>query len=451
MSPGSGLNEPAHGRRVSRDRRNSRLIAAGVLSEVLQNRHSLTASLERINAGFGDDRERAFVKQLCFGTLRWYYRLEFLLDGLMEKPLKPKDTDIRILALLGLYQLGYTRVKPHAAVAETVAAARRKQWARPLLNAVLRGYQREKSERDEQADLDPQARTAHPQWLLTEIQRCWPLQFDEICAQNNLQPPMVLRVNRLQVSRAAYLEQLQAAGIEASADLPAASAVKLSRAVGVAELPGFARGRVSVQDGAAQLAASLLEIRPGQRVLDACAAPGGKTVHLLETCPDPGELVAVDIDALRARRISENLARAGLEARVCVEDMTDPPVEWKQGRFDRILLDVPCSATGVIRRHPDIRILRKPSDLASLSEIQQVLLRVVWSCLKPGGVMLYSTCSLLEDENHLQIARFLAEQEDAVESPIDAEWGIRCSHGRQILPGEDGMDGFYYARLVKRS
>ncbi|HYE37432.1 16S rRNA (cytosine(967)-C(5))-methyltransferase RsmB [Methylocaldum sp.] len=426
---------------------NSRELAADVLVQVVGERRTLTHALETVLPKIPRDNDRAFVQAMCYGVLRWYWRLDYLLRLLTRKPIK--DLDLRMLALLGLYQLKYTRVKPHAAVAETVSAVRRKTWAKPLLNGILRTYLREQSTLEARIEENKTVSEAHPEWLVSEIQRDWPDQYIEVLRQNNVAPPLVLRVNRLMLSRAAYLEQLAQAGISAHPSPVCESAVILESPVPVESLPGFAKGWISVQDGAAQLAAPLLELKPGLRVLDVCAAPGGKLMHILETCPDSKEVVAIDISPERITRIHENLARAGLNAKVLTADAADPKSWWDGQAFDRILLDAPCSATGVIRRHPDIKVLRTSGDILALEDIQRRILDAVWSMLAPGGLLLYATCSILRQENEVRIADFLETHSDAREMPIEATWGVSVNHGRQILTGEQGMDGFYYARIAK--
>jgi 16S rRNA (cytosine967-C5)-methyltransferase len=287
-----------------------------------------------------------------------------------------------------------------------------------------------------------------PEWMLARLQEIWPDHWRERVAALNGRPPMCLRVNRLQAGREDYLARLREAGIEAAAIEQTRSGVILGRPMDVQVLPGFGEGLVSVQDGGAQLAAQLLALRPGQQVLDACAAPGGKTGQILETV-QPLEVTALDRDETRLRQVKENLQRLALSANVLVGDAAQPAGAWAQARYDRILLDVPCSATGVIRRHPDIKHLRRPEDIGPLVELQGRILRRIWPLLKPGGVLLYATCSLLPEENERQVARFLDQQGDATEVVIEAEWGEDRNLGRQIPPGMHDMDGFYYARLAK--
>ena len=426
---------------------NTRGLAARTLVRVVSARKSLTDALEQALPQIPQENDRAFVQALCFGVMRWYGRLDFLLRRLTTKPIR--DEEIRMLALLGLFQLEYTRVKPYAAVAETVAAAHHKRWAKPLLNGVLRSYQRERERLLTLADADAAVAFAYPAWLIEQIRRDWPGDFPTILSQGNQQAPMVLRVNCLKCERTRYLELLAEAKIAAWACNFVENAVVLENPVAVERLPGFADGWVSVQDAAAQLAFGLLDPKAGQRVLDVCAAPGGKTAHILEACPQTSEVVAVDIAAQRVAKIQENLSRAGLRATVLTGDATEPASWWGGRTFERILLDAPCSATGVIRRHPDIKFLRQPGDIPQLQEMQRRILEAVWPLLAEGGVLLYATCSILRQENEAQIAGFMKDHPEAKELPITADWGRSVTFGRQILPGEGGMDGFYYARLSK--
>jgi 16S rRNA (cytosine967-C5)-methyltransferase len=425
---------------------NTRLLAARALRGVVADSRSLTAVLDEILPAIPLALDRAFVQSLSFGVLRWYWQLDWILNRLVTKPIR--DDEIRMLALLGLYQLIHSRVKPHAAVAETVEAAQRKQWAKPLLNAVLRSWQRQQDALRLEMQSSHEALYSHPGWLLDAVKRDWPARYAEVLDAANQPPPMVLRVNRLKTGREAYLALLQEAGIAAHIAVQGDSAIVLEQPAPVEQLPQFAAGWVSVQDAAAQLAASLLSPEPGMRVLDACAAPGGKTVHLLESCPDIN-LLAIDNAAERLKRVEQNLQRAGLHAQLCAGDALSPSSWWDGQLFDRILLDVPCSATGVIRRHSDIKMLRQPEDIPQLIQVQRQMLETLWPMLRPGGILLYSTCSILRGENEYQVAAFLKDHPEAKELAIQAEWGEAASCGRQILTGADGMDGFYYARLTR--
>lgn len=430
----------------------ARAAAAQALDEIIRQGRSLSAVLpcrqEKVAS-----RDRALLQELCYGSLRWYWRLDAIANQLLRKPFKAKDSDVQALILVGLYQLEYLRVPDHAAVGETVAATRAlgKPWARALVNAVLRNFQRGRDKILAQLQQHPVAVYAHPAWLIERVQAAYPDRWQAVLEANNQYPPMTLRVNARRSSRDGYLAALTDAGYAARPFSYSDEGVVLAAAADVDALPGFAAGRVSVQDGAAQLAAGLLDARPGERILDACAAPGGKTAHVLERQPQLAEMVALDRDAERLARVEQNLQRLGLSATVVCADASRPD-EWWDGRaFDRILLDAPCSASGVIRRHPDIKLLRRDSDIAALAQLQGKILRALWPLLRPGGMLLYVTCSVLPQENVQQLQRFCAQQEDAEHVPLAAQWGIEQAVGRQILPGQEGMDGFYYACLRKRA
>jgi 16S rRNA (cytosine967-C5)-methyltransferase len=429
----------------------TRACAARVLVQVVSGGRSLADALPDALQSVSDARQRALVQELAYGTLRWFYRLDALLQQLMKKPLKQRDSDIRCLLLIGLYQLTQLGMLQRVAVNETVqsTAALNKPWARGLVNAVLRNFQRRADSLEVTVDSDATVKFAHPAWLVERLQADWPHNWEAILAANNARPPFSLRVNQQRITRDEYLDELTARSIDALPLPHVTAGLMLKKPVAVEKLPGFSAGVVSVQDGAAQLAAGLLSLAPGQRVLDACAAPGGKTAHILELEPEIDRLTAIDIDERRLRRIEENLSRLSLHAELQQGDAAEPAAWWDGRPYDRILLDVPCSATGVIRRHPDIKLLRKPGDVATLVSAQDRLLQALWPLLVPGGMLLYSTCSVLFEENSGQVERFLKRQADAVELPIDTAWGRCCAHGRQIFPGDDEMDGFYFACLQK--
>jgi 16S rRNA (cytosine967-C5)-methyltransferase len=371
-------------------------------------------------------------------------------QGFLHKPLKPKDKDVYCLLLVGLYQLLDLAIPPHAAVAETVEAARclGKPWASGLVNAVLRGFERAGADLLAQIDQQEEAATAHPSWLLRRIQRDWPDDAPSILQANNQHPPMTLRVNARRMDRERYLRLVSESGIVARAAEHTSPGVTLNTPLDVSEVLGFDAGWVSVQDAAAQLTAPLLAVRSGERILDACAAPGGKACHILESAPC--NLWAVDISSERLRQVEENLSRLGLQARLVAGDATEPTKWWDGVPFDRILVDAPCSSTGVIRRHPDIKMLRRPQDIPALTRLQGRLLEALWPLLRPGGCLVYCTCSILPEENEQVVQGFLAAHADASEQAIDAGWGHTRVVGRQVLPGEHQMDGFYYARVEKR-
>ena len=429
-----------------------RVLAVQVLLSLQHEGALLTPALERAADACADPRDAALVKELCYGTLRWQPRLEVLLSKLLQHPLKAADTDVQLLLLLGLYQLTGMRVPAHAAVQQTVEVCRvlGKPWATKLVNGVLRRFLRERVELEAACESDPAARYAHPHWFIEELQRDWPDHWWAVLEAGNLRPPFTLRVNRRHISRAAYLAELAAADMAASACRYAADGVVLEQALDVASLPGFADGLCSVQDEAAQLAGDLLDAGTGMRVLDACAAPGGKACHTLERHADLKGLVAVERDAGRAQRIHENLRRLGLEAEVLIADATQPSAWWDGVPFDRILLDAPCSASGVVRRHPDVKVRRTPTEVGAAAGLQRRLFDALWPLLAPRGKLLYVTCSVFQRENALQLAAFLIAHGDAEALPLAVGWGRAAGQGRQILTGEDGMDGFYYACVQKR-
>jgi 16S rRNA (cytosine967-C5)-methyltransferase len=427
-----------------------RALAAQALARVSEAGSSLSEVLAPAQARCDDERDAALLQELVFGAARWFFRLDAILARLLRKPLKVRDADLHCLLLVGLYQLDQLAMPERVAVHETVQAVRAlgKDWASGLANAVLRGYLRRRGELEQAITADPVAAASHPRWLIDKLQHDWPEHQQQIIDANNLRPPMILRVNGRRLTRDEYLEVLQLHGIDATPVPETDCGIQLAAACPVSQLPGFYAGDVSVQDGAAQLAAALLDVRPGMHVLDACAAPGGKTAHLLERCSDI-TLTAIDVDAMRLSRIRENLDRLGLHADLLVADAGQPTLWWDGRQFDRILLDAPCSGTGVIRRHPDIKLLRRAADIEALARRQAELLTALWPLLSPGGMLLYCTCSVLRAENNGPVSDFLARYSDATERPLTSGQVGRREVGRQILPGESGMDGFFYACLQK--
>jgi len=435
---------------------NVRAQAARCVTAVLARGESLTQVLESARTAVAP-RDIGLLSEICFGVMRHYYRLDALSRQLLTKRLKPRDRDVHALILVGLYQLIYMRVPNHAALNETVQATRdmSKQWARGLVNAILRNYLRDSERLLKEVEKQSQVSCELPDWLSARLKKAWPDDYTAICEASQVHPPMSLRVNLVQTGRDDYITELAQAEIEASAIAGTEAGVQLSSAVNVEALPGFADGRVSVQDAAAQLASSLLDAHGGHRVLDACAAPGGKTAAILERAlaqSNSVDVVALDNNELRLQRVQDNLHRLGLEADVMCADAMDPDSFADSPLFDRILLDAPCSATGVIRRHPDIKLLRRDSDIAELVATQSAMLDTLWDRLKPGGQLLYATCSILPDENSAQIHAFLSRHDDAAEQALALDVGRAQSRGGvQILPGEQGMDGFFYALLVKKT
>lgn len=423
------------------------MAAARAVLDVLKGQ-SLGDALARHADGVAV-RDRALTAELAYGVCRHYFRLQAVADRLLAKPLKARDRDIAILLLVGIYQLHYTRVPPHAAISETVSASRLvgKSWASGLLNGILRRFQREGESLLAQVDGQSAARCSLPDWLLDALRQAWPADWERVAEAWLQRPPMTLRVNLGRIDRDRYVERLAEAGI-GSVPVPGVpTALVLDHAMDVEQLPGFVEGLVSVQDAGAQLAAGYLDLAAGQQVLDACAAPGGKTGHILELHADC-HVTALDIDEGRLLRVTDNLRRLGLAAEVVAGDAADPVGDWAGCRYDRILADVPCSATGVIRRHPDIRLLRRADDIDVLAGRQARILDRLWPLLKPGGKLLYATCSVLPRENRQQVEAFLQRQSDAELEPLS---GADTGDGMcQILPGDDGMDGFFYARLRKR-
>lgn len=428
---------------------NIRAIAARALGPVIARKESLNTALPRALEQC-QENERALLQQFCYGTMRFLSRLETLAKHLLKKPFKPQDQDIYALVLLGLYQLLEMRIPAHAAISETVEAASQlnKDWAKALLNAILRRLQREQDELLESLSAQDEFNYIHPQWMIAKLQHNWPDQWIDILEQNNQQPPMTLRVNRRQTDRENYLQQLSNSGIAASATPYSNVGIQLETPVDVSSLPEFDSGSVSVQDEAAQLSGVLLDLQAGQRVLDACAAPGGKLCHILEHQPDLDHVTAIELEDNRALRIQENLTRLQLTAEVIVADAATK--DWWDGTtYDRILVDAPCSATGVIRRNPDIKHMRQSEDIKALAELQLAILQNCWQMLKQGGRLVYATCSVFPQENERVIERFIKSQTDANHLPIEASWGIERPFGRQLFPQTEGHDGFYYAVLVK--
>lgn len=423
---------------------NIRAICAQAIFNVLEDGQSLSTALTLSSHKIAE-KDRALVQEICFGVMRVLPELNFYIHTLMSKVLTGKNRVLHYLLLVGIYQILYTRIPEHAAVGETVNAVNdlKKSALKGLVNGVLREFLRQQASLQQkfmQDNKQQTSQTLHPSWLLNRLKQAYPQQWQNIINANNQKPPMWLRVNLNHYSVSEYQQLLAEQQIEseAFADLPCA--IRLLSPVNVTKLPFFAEGAVTIQDLSAQYAAYLLAPKNGEQILDMCAAPGGKTTHILEIAPK-ANLLAVDVDASRAKRIEENLARLKQVAEVKVGDGLTPE-KWCSGRqFDRILLDSPCSATGVIRRHPDIKWLRRDSDIAQLTELQHAILTNIWSYLKTDGTLVYATCSILPDENKLQIERFLKENSNAQ----------LVGDMKQFLPTAQGGDGFFYAVLKKSS
>ena len=423
---------------------NIRAICAQAIFNVLEDGQSLSTTLTLSSHKIAE-KDRALVQEICFGVMRVLPELNFYIHTLMSKVLTGKNRVLHYLLLVGIYQILYTRIPEHAAVGETVNAVNdlKKSALKGLVNGVLREFLRQQASLQQkfiQDNKQQTSQTLHPSWLLNRLKQAYPQQWQNIINANNQKPPMWLRVNLNHYSVSEYQQLLAEQQIEseAFADLPCA--IRLLSPVNVTKLPYFAEGAVTVQDLSAQYAAYLLAPKNGEQILDMCAAPGGKTTHILEIAPK-ANLLAVDVDASRAKRIEENLARLKQVAEVKVGDGLTPE-KWCSGRqFDRILLDSPCSATGVIRRHPDIKWLRRDSDIVQLTELQHAILTNIWSYLKTDGTLVYATCSILPDENKLQIERFLKENSNAQ----------LVGDMKQFLPTAQSGDGFFYAVLKKSS
>jgi 16S rRNA (cytosine967-C5)-methyltransferase len=435
---------------------NTRAIAAKLLAGVVRDKRSLSEMLQSIPSQL-TDRDRGLVKEYGYGVLRWYHRLKVIADQLVYKPVKMREQEVASLLLIGLYQLIYLNTPSHAAVSETVTAAQilKKSWAKGLINQALHQFIKRKDFFLAEADATEPGKFSHPQWLIDALKAAWPEQWQSILIENNRQAPMFLRVNLAKISREAYQETLQRHQINAAPikNLPAALHLEQPRAV--ENLPGFSEGYCSVQDLASQYTIGLLDLHSGLRILDACAAPGGKTSYILETASDLEELVAIDQDAQRLQRIEENILRLQLPKSALKLLTTDAanPEHWWDGRpFDRILLDAPCSGLGVIRRHPDIKILRQPEDMPAYARQQAKLIDALWPLLKPGGRLLYTTCTILPAENEEIISHFCHQHPDAqsLPIPIPINTGIPQQFGHQLFPAAQSHDGFYYALLAKR-
>jgi len=436
---------------------NSRYIALKICLSVIEQGRSLSQTLGEGLAQFDDKRDRAFSQNLVMGTLRYQIRLEAIRDTLLSKKLKAKDEDINQLIVLGLYQILYMETPEHAAVSETVdlTLKLKKSWAKGLVNGVLRRFLREKEAICEAVDVKPAHKYAHPQWLTKTLRKSYPDHWASILEANNAPAPLALRVNPLVQTRKAFEDLLTEAAIDFDPSPYSEQAIVLKHPQDVTQLPTYETGGFSVQDLAAQQAAYLLNPQPNERILDACAAPGGKTTHLLERCDNQADLLALEKAPERIERLSENLYRLGLDAEIEVADASTPDAWWDGNAFDKILLDAPCSATGIIRRHPDIKFHRTPQDIEALNLTQAEILTALWRCLKPGGTLLYATCSVLPSENTQQIQSFLDKTPDAKEVNITIACGLEMSqnqidHGCQILPKPEGMDGFYYCMLQKQ-
>ena len=425
-------------------KKNERLQALTILTKVLVEKSPLSHALK------GNDQLTPLTKELCFGVCRHYFRLQALAESLVAK--RPKSVEVWLILLLGLYQLQFMQKPAYAVVKETVALLEglKKSWAKGLVNAVLRNFCREKESLLARVQEKDNFLYGHPSWFIQRLKSDWPEDWQAILAANDCHPPMSLRVNQQKLSRADYLTRLADLAINASPHEDAPQGFTLERPCDVGELPGFAAGEVSVQDESAQYAPSLLALAPGLSVLDACCAPGGKLCHILESQPDLALCVGLELDAKRLTRVKENLTRLDLTATLIRGDALTPENWWDGQLFDRILLDAPCSATGVIRRHPDIKLIRSEEDISQVVDLQKALLQRLWPLLAPQGLLVYATCSIFKHENEQQIANFLKTEKDSrcITVPHPG-WGRATGYGWQIFPAAAKGDGFFYSVLQK--
>jgi 16S rRNA (cytosine967-C5)-methyltransferase len=440
------MNNPAAG---------ARSLAVYAVARILRENVTLDAALHDALAA-APAALTPSVRSLSYGAVRGYYRHEAILGKLLSQPVRSLDLYLRALLSVALFELEDARTPEYAVVDAAVKTAKSTDAARAsgLVNAVLRRYLRERKTLDVEIARNPVTRHASPIWLADRYRADWPVRWTQLLAAGDTQPPMWLRINGRRTSTDSYVEKLQEAGLPARADSRVPLAVVLDSPCDVHELPGFNEGLVSVQDLGAQCVAFPLQLAAGQRVLDACAAPGGKTALIAEREPELARLVGVDLDPQRLERVKENLLRGALHADLKVGDAAKPGAWWDGVPFDRILLDAPCSALGVIRRHPDIRLRKSPSEIDKLPFLQARLLASAWRMLAAGGRLVYATCTVTRTENRDVVAAFLEGTPDA--SIIQAEnwpgwpgFGEGDGFGRQILPGEAGADGFYYAALEK--
>lgn len=426
---------------------NTRAAAAKICCEIIDQGRSLDSALaDYVEHQQPSPQDKGFTQELVYGVCRWYGELDLVANKYLRSPIRKKDRIVHFLLLVGFYQLRYLNTADHAVLAETVQGCKQlnKVWAKQLVNGCLRNHLRSP------AEVADAVSASHPEWLQQELAAAWPNHALAVIHANNQRPPMCLRTNQMIQSRDAYLELLDANNIAAVADPHSVHGVILLKPQAVGDLPGFSDGRCSVQDTAAQLAATILDIQTNQTVLDACAAPGGKTAHMLECMNNIGTMHALDISEKRCEQLKSTLERLNLNADVHTADASLTP-NWPvpADGYDRILIDAPCSGLGVIRRHPDIKHHRRPSDIEQLNQIQARLLNNLWPHLAQGGLLLYMTCSVLPSENERQINDFIAQTDNAQIQPIEHSTGLKLEHGVQTLPGVHSMDGFYYSLIKK--
>ncbi|MCX7120357.1 MAG: 16S rRNA (cytosine(967)-C(5))-methyltransferase RsmB [Gammaproteobacteria bacterium] len=436
---------------------NTRAISAEIIEQVCYQHISLSEAFLIPELKPKDD-DRAFVKEICFGTLRYWIQLQAILKELLETPLKKEDKDIECLLCVGLYQLIYMHVPHYALVNETVTATRilKKSWASGLVNKILRmAISAQSPERQRAESVITKSITAqysHPNWIIDKIKSAWPTHWENILNANNQKAPLFLRVNQTKIPFKEYLKILNDHKINHTCVTGLSHGIQLENPMPVENIPGFKNGLFSVQDASGQKVVAYCDIHPEHHVLDACAAPGSKTTHILETCPSVKKLIALDLHKKRLSKVAENIKRLQLpteNVQLIAANACDVNDWWDGELFDRILLDAPCSASGVIRRHPDIKLLRKKTDIKNLAEQQLKMLETLWPLLKKSGKLIYSTCSIFPDENENVIAKFLSSHPDANTSPINNPWGENLKYGQQVITGTQNRDGFYYCVIQK--
>jgi len=415
---------------------NARVIAHQAICSIVLKKQSLSDDIFPF-----ESNDLSYAKSLTFGSIRFYHHLNDVITPRLKRPLEKKNLDIHCLLILGAYQLIHSDTPIHAAVNETVDVAKviGKPWAKGFINAILRDIDRDRK------IIENTKHDSHPSWLIKKLKQNYPKNFQEILNENNKKAPMIIRVHP-SIDRDYYQQQLQEINIFSHPSTIAPQALILNDAVSVTKLPGFESGSCYVQDTSAQLAAQLISPKKGELILDACSAPGGKATHLAELCPN-AKIIALDIDKQRLLKVEENLERFK-NHNIIIQHGDARDHEWWNGKlFDKILLDAPCSSTGVIRRHPDIKLLKKPRDITQITKTQSLILENLWELLRPDGQLLYATCSVLKDENVYQISQFLEKFKDAKNEKITLQWGVG-DIGKQQLPHNE-YDGFYYAKLIK--
>lgn len=429
--------------------KNTRIAAADTVRKIVDHKKQLNRVLAHVRTTF-DSKDQQLISEIVHGVVRWYWQLDAIAAALLKKPMQAKDRNVYFLLLVGLYQLKYMRIPPYACVSETVNAvsAMNKPWAKGLVNAVLRTYIRN-SDRASVDKSNMTGRYSHPQWMIDLIRCEWPQHWVEILQANNTRPQMTLRVNLKKCAVEQYLSKLAECGIEAHADETSEVGIRLTKRIRVSKLPDFDQGEVSVQNTASQLVSPLMDIQPGHRVLDACSAPGGKLMHMMEVQPEISDIVAIDVDQSRCLDIRENLKRCRQNAIVLCEDATHPEDWWDGIPFDRILVDVPCSALGIVNKHPDIKHHRSLQDLEGFAKQQQDLLEALLPLVKKGGKLVYTTCTIIASENQTQIAQAVKRHCEFKLEELSSRYGLPTGCGRQRLQGIHDSDGFFYSSLIR--